>query len=615
MVSCSPAPRTDSLSENSDADLKNEVGLSILRSMSAPPSVSENRSISPPIQCPEGDTRTWFEYGTSGLINSTNPKDFSWKIIRYQAILKQLKEQCSPMGELLLNLDAQEPITLQLNELYKTLMEVDLSQDDPTTFNRDYLNLLRKTYTENFIIKLRAIVLNLNDIPSEELKNTILALCQYLFTRIDLYQQSLDLVRDFDAWGANYLHRPSVTKSIHSNNKQIDYYLHALHEHFNKVPLSAKRPLVSSLGSSFKGVTSHGFDPLTESNLPHVLGQLEFTSGQGPGSKISILGFGSPTIQEIYTVKEFGEAICEVVSVTVKKCWQIIYPGSAQTVETPKVPLSENAKKATSICPLFKGWLENYKNTGTSHLFVLNQDLRAGSTRIEGDERARIQTILETAELESLKETLFVVVISKNSEFFSQKLPDDKENCYSRSQAFKKALFDQFFTVDSSISGNLIPSKIKKKIPDLKKICRTMIDTIHELIFACKENLTIEERKVFIDLFHDLLVCQLMTRLGISSINITCKDAIDRAAESTARLFYHLMLVSNQEESPELVEKFITILTVRAIMVRKRAIDDKRFERCVNTIRFYRSVKEKKQTLWKEIFGDVKLVPLNQAIE
>lgn len=583
----------------------NELALSIVRPSSAPPIVREQRPVSPPHYY--GDTRTWTEYVQSGIFNSTAPKDIGWKIIRYQSILKQLREFCLPMMALLLEVSSEDSWVANLDNLYNDLFLIDLSKEHLGDFTREYLDSLRDAFSLRFVERFRMAIRDLDKMPEGDLKNFLIKLAGFLFTSINLKGECLELMRTFDSLGSSCLERCPVMEEITKPGRPILPEIENLQQHLHAVPLSAKRPVASALASSAIGISGFGFDPLTQSNLPHKLASLQWSLPDGGAKSISILGLGSPTIQDSPSVTEALGAFCDTMIAKTQRCWNKLWSGGPAST----VPLSDAAQEATSICPIFRGWMESYRREGLSHLYVVNQDFTGNYTRLEGDERPRINAILGIAAEERFHETLYVVVLSKNTPFFFQVLSYEDEVRLANSANFVSELINQFFNVEPALSGNCIPRKIHDRLPNLRLECASMASAILRVVFDGKEMLTIAERRAFIDIFHDLLVCRLMMGLEVSSVNLSCKDAIDRAAESTARLFKHLMLISDLEDDRDLREKFTIILMARALMVRKRPILEERFERCVHTLTLYLAHKNKLKDLWCEIFGGAKFIPLN----
>lgn len=588
------------------------VAKSIIRARSAPPTLHVRRSVSPPSER-GGDPRTWGEYLSSGLWNSQNPKDIGWKIARYQSILNQLRQFCIPLHDLLVEIQSDEPTMLALDRLYNVLVEVDLSITAMDAFTRVYLDTLRKTFSELFVADLRVILENFDRIPTKEIQEFIRSLSQYLFTHINLHEECLDLVRAFDASGSILKQRPPVYDDIFIGDVSLVHHLHTLYEHFHEVPYSAKRPIHHGIASSIQGISGFGFDPLTQSNLPHVLGHVGVCRGDDRSSQIAILGLGSPTIQDKPDAGGVVSALLETTAAKAQKAFCFLNPWSASSSSDKIVPVSEAAKAATKIDPIFVSWMESYRSQEKSHLYVVNQDYTGKYSRLEGDERPRIEVILATAAEERFSDTFYAVVLSKNSPFFNQNYNDIDEEYFSISKSFISELYRQFFEICPALSGNFIPSKIFEKIPDLPSFSLKMINAIHRVVFDGKTRLTKEERVVFIDLFQDLFICRLMIGLGVSSINVSCKDAIDRAADSMARLWAHLMLVSDLENLQKFREIYISILMARALMVRKRPILHDRLLRNILSVGTFEEKKQQIKDLWGELFPGVKLVPVNQT--
>ncbi|MEM1283671.1 MAG: hypothetical protein AAGG81_08980, partial [Chlamydiota bacterium] len=159
--------------------------------------------------------------------------------------------------------------------------------------------------------------------------------------------------------------------------------------------------------------------------------------------------------------------------------------------------------------------------------------------------------------------------------------------------------------------GNFIPPHVIKIVPELKKQAEIWANFIHLLLFCKRIELSVNERQIFYDIFQDLIVIYLFVNLNADSYNISCRDAIDRAADSNSRLWAHLGLVHNMEKEPGFRERYEVFLLSRAVMTRKRETIPERVDRNKQAVGYYESHKKALQKLHKAIFKTVSIKPIN----
>ena len=226
------------------------------------------------------------------------------------------------------------------------------------------------------------------------------------------------------------------------------------------------------------------------------------------------------------------------------------------------------------------------------------------STLSKQELRDRIYAILESCTNSEIKGTLFCIVLSRNSIFYSQ---DSIYEFQSDASVYKKNLLEQHFDFDPTISGNYIPAEVLNEIPELKSFCKKVIDSIHLILFKGKESLTQYERCVFYDFFQDNLILKITMELYVNSVNMGCKDAIDRAAEAVARLCAYLGIVNIlddfKEMYKELRKQYEVLLMSRALLVRKREIIPTRIRRNIATVSYYEKHKIELCEVYNTLFG------------
>lgn len=531
------------------------------------------------------DKRGVLEYFTSGLFQSENPEDIDWKIHRYQSVLRQLRDI---IGNLLDHSFSEEEKNLFFQSVFNSkietdsqklilnLLNLDLNERKGNQINQRYLSQIRDEYAINFIMTLRDILLEIEKNEKEiglsdqqkKLQNFFYELCEALFTMIDLKEISLELNEKFNVLGKDNL---SVLDDIcQKDDGSLTFRVSKMHENFYKARQSAKAPYINKIFNSARGNWNFGFDPTTQSNNPQCIGKIALLMN-GVTQSIKLLAFGSPTIEGYFGGESYAKVSIEFLS-----------------------------------------WMKNYKKQNKRHLFVINQDLTSGGSFfgriLGGDETDRIYAILKSCTDSEAQGTLFCIVLSRNSVFYAQKSVYEFQ---SDASIYKKNLLEQHFDFDPTISGNHIPNIVLNEIPDLKDFCEKAIESIHSILFKGRKSLTLDERCVFYDFFQDNLILKITMELYANSVNMGCKDAIDRAAEAVARLCAYLGIVNTIEDFKEtykemykeLRKQYEVLLMTRALLVRKREIIPTRIKRNIVTVSYYEKHKIELRAVYNTLFG------------
>jgi hypothetical protein len=147
------------------------------------------------------------------------------------------------------------------------------------------------------------------------------------------------------------------------------------------------------------------------------------------------------------------------------------------------------------------------------HHFYVNLMKRRG---IEGP----ITHALEM--LENQHDHFYVITLDKNSSFYWQDDPKYSEVLDSRN--FKQAFLDNM----CSLQGNYFWSKHLNPLMWKEELQR-LIHHIHQSIFHNQEFLNRQERQDFIEITYLAILDHLVDKWNPSSMNITCRQGMDRA--------------------------------------------------------------------------------------
>lgn len=515
--------------------------------------------------------RSYYESLKGSFMESENPLEIDWKINRYINELTQLYKKSYESFECIFSNEEREKILFaiassSLNYEYKHLQKAfDLfglifSWKDGfhgQNVSQDKLLNFRKIFKYNFVIPLRDVLTELSQYQIEndfeqKIKLYLFEICKILFSDINFFDVSMQLNRKMDEMGSLISGNSLVFNNNDFNNKSLISDVKRLYNSYRNAPRSVKIPLLNQYAQSAMGQTQY-FDPLYEGNFPEHLGTFKIFNENE--KEIKFLAFGSPT--------SCGE-----------------------------------------ISKEFVAWMSWNKLNSQKHLFVVNQDMRYPS--LVNYEEQRVQSILRVGENE-FKDVLYCVVLSKNSDFYYQQ--GEYQNA-SHAVDFKRNLLEQHFDVPPHLSGNLITQSIQDKIPNIKHFCSLLLDQIHHRLFYNKEELTNAERQIFLDVFHDFLVLKIVEDLKVDSFNISCKDAIDRAADSVSRLWAHVGIVKDMEKIRNFVNYFLAFLLTRAMKVRKRPIIHERADRCIQAVHFYENHKRRLKQIHGALFLGTSFVPI-----
>lgn len=434
-------------------------------------------------------------------------------------------------------------------KLYQMLKSDTILDSNDDRFNHKYLKEIRKIY-KGFLKELRAA---LEENPDNENLHTI---CEILFTEIDLSEEWYETLDAFDEIGAEKLKQNvnDVDPNCPGNHPFVKR-INTLRNRLKAVPESYKEPRINKWASSAKGHLNKGFDPYKQGNPVHVLYHLKVG-----GKVVKVLGMGSPTIEP--------------------------FNGQAELLLE------------------FIGFGRSYKRQGKKHLFILNQNLIPLNN---GDETVRGNLILNSQERKDLEGAIYVIALSKNSPFYYQ------EGDYAKEQIsaydFKQQLYDQVLNGKHEETGCCIPPRIRREITNFDEKERAIREEIHRILFDGRETLSLEERKKFIEAYYDELTKMIMKELGVDSINISCKDGIDRGAGSNAQLAANCEIV-HKDLIDEIDQKLIeALMMVRALFVRKRQPKGERVERFSEVLDFYLSHPNRVKQLHQSLFPDTVFVP------
>ncbi len=187
-------------------------------------------------------------------------------------------------------------------------------------------------------------------------------------------------------------------------------------------------------------------------------------------------------------------------------------------------PTKESWIQKPTIINEFKGFLISLRNENKNHLYVNKQ-------KTWGEEGRRSSKIIE---LEKEFDHFFCVCLPSDGEFYYQ------TNRFKNIQTLQdfKVLFDKMLRGKVNLGYYHLPEKWKEDsffCSGLRKI----LDDVHELYFKGATDLSAQHRHLFIDIAYTHLILYFLDYALIHSINITCRDGIDRAGCEQTKLLYY----------------------------------------------------------------------------
>lgn len=231
------------------------------------------------------------------------------------------------------------------------------------------------------------------------------------------------------------------------------------------------------------------------------------------------------------------------------------------------------------IDPLFLGYLKSLGD-GKRHLYINNishspeTDVRRHSTtkRVQvGLENGRAEAIKAIADHPDYSNKLVFISLPHDSDFYQQVDTHQNSDAVEFIGAFVTHL-------QNNTQGFYLP-ETENKIELVAKIQRSLLD-LWRKFFSEKPTLTLEDRKIFINMAYAEISKLAMEHYGITHANNTCKDGVDRAMGATATL------VASLEPKPS-PEDLVYLLSMPAVTHHGRPPQLDRTERSTAAVRRY----------------------------
>lgn len=462
-----------------------------------------------------------------------NPKA-NWKQDKYLYSLENLTRSYEEISGL--------PLPRQIQELRE--------KDSITSLQQDFLQILelmqdgvyredpRKTYYD-WMQNMRNVLSKSFSSPGSQgdisgVREGLLQLCAARYLGNDLSTFSKNIVDMAIQSGQAELGSLEPT-GLEIAREDFDY--------ISQMPRELKAAKAATEYGKFRGTINQGFDPNMQANVPYVLrkSQLKEDLLQEHAKEVRFLRMGTPTI-EPYSLSIYSQA---------------------------------------HICPLFKGFLEFLKKEEKKHLYISLQSAIA-SLKLIGDETGRTQAIIDLAQ--DYPEHFDCVVFSQDSAFYKKPLEEEGDVPF---EAFKKAFLEELERPTEE-SGYFFPKKWSSQEGFFSEL-GLLMDAVYREVFAESSTdflMNFSERQDFIEIFQAFLALKCIQKSRADTVNITCKDAIDRAGKTNCLVAKILMIKEGRGKDPLALKELKTLTHAPALMVKKQAIVHSRRERLLSALSY-----------------------------
>lgn len=418
------------------------------------------------------------------------------------------------------------------DHLRKTLIALMLCADLPFHNNDpakkhsidyfiDFLGFLRQVLHSREYQKLLAYPPSPTNIPAIRSLELIQKLCYTLFTAArgyDAFSPILSKIIE-QAMLERNVKQQQVDENLSFYNRLANIYA-AMNKFIQRHDFG---PLTKILDALERG-SYHAFDPIMQENIPNQTFNLIL-----PNRKISVLRIPSPIHQEVINNPLITEEFKEFLR------------GCITEERTDKL------------------------------LFINLQD------RTSWEEYHRCHVLEDLQNHPDFAKQLMVITLSKDTDFYHQNGPFQKEN---HADVFIRNFKNQLVSNDN---GFFFPKEIAKQI--FPKFVDQTLNAIHRVFFAEKNVLTRESRQNFIEIFYLFLQLKLIELSNPDFISLACKDGIDTSSVATAQMYMFLKLLNNKEITEDDFDLMNLIIYTPSLLIRERVIHSDRFHRMQSALK------------------------------
>lgn len=379
----------------------------------------------------------------------------------------------------------------------------------------DFQEFIRKALQTRDYQKLIAYPTKMTK-QSQCLVNLLHSLCQSYFIAINGYRVLLPNI-------LNKLQEARKEAKGNKNHKQGNELSELLSQDYHLLSKLMKRhasgPLVKVLDILEEG-NYHAFDPFILGNIPNQLFSLEAF-----GRNIPIIRMPCPIHQEFI--------------------------------------------HKASITEEFKAFLRSFGKE-KKFLYINFQD------RTSWKDHSRCTALEDLQKHLDFSNQLIVVTMTKETEFYHQEAPYNKENQASNFiKAFKKQLEDES-------CGYYFPDAIRKKL--FPHFINKLLNQIHHTFFKGRNVLPLERRKDFIEIAYLFIELKIIEIVQPNALTLSCKDGVDQSPVSNALMYVFLNWIQNKWNAQD-QEKLDLMLFSPAIVIRERILLNDKFDRFISVLK------------------------------
>lgn len=529
----------------------------------------------------------------------------SWRVERYEAVLFSLKqslrvlEQNPAYAAFIDDLKRRVDLTSDEKEV-KSLIELiqqKLRTDSARFDDKSYYNSIYHRYHHDFINQLRQLLASETYRDNDTLAASFIRdLSVSLFTEIDLEEVNFRLVEQWVNAGAKAKnHEQTFENYIFSPMEEyFSTGLQAMYEHIAAVPSPISNLPFSTMWHGILGQFNCCYDPNAQDNPIHKMGELKVKKANGNEKIIANLAFGSQTREFCFgaaeAAPEFRDGFLEDYRLKGKRHLYVFHQNLIP-------PLSIEARSTNCFLNFILKAVDLIVQM-ILRIPLLNLPLKV-LDKLLGNESYRGTALIDLADEEKMKETFYLLALSKDSRFFKQ-----SSSYYSSMNAFpefEKELFRQFFELERHESGIYLSPNLMELFggeESFKAIFSKIVGAIHQHMFNGKESLSVEKRKKFIEILYSTLEQYLLVNPDgecvFDSFNTSCRADIDRGMSAEALLEASIglqqlahpaedgMPLDEEVFKKEIAKTFFS----RAIQVATRPILHGRFERALQAIQY-----------------------------
>lgn len=448
-----------------------------------------------------------------------NPQH-AWKDYKYELGLQQLihgiELEGKKLDELHAELTAGENGSSLNVQVANLISILKNCQADPRTSYSNFLKGLRAIITSEEVKE--QLAKEESALPCDLGLELLYKICFLRFQGVNIYPFCDYLVHKMIHEGQKVLHADDHIEPLAGKLSEQDFAA------IDAAPQEYKAQQAGVAYGKLQGATNIGFDPHLTTNLPYTLGELQMAGPDGASRNVSLLRMGTPTMSG--------------------------YAGG------------------TSIIPEFDFYLRSLKNQNKNYLYVSLQDFRAGHT--SGD-ITRNQTI--KALEEKYPGTFHFVVLAQDSNFYKQQSGVNlRHEVNEFFQEFKEQML-------ADGQGFYFPQQWKDDPEFVESLDKIMCNTFEALYDEKPRYFSVEEKRDFIEIYYAYLELFLIEYSKADALNITCKDAIDRAGKNISLLVKLCHIAQGHANSIDHQRQHKVITHAPALMVKKQSIIPERRER------------------------------------